>query len=492
MKKPGTSVRKALSLSFTRSAVAFVFNVATVVIVSRLLTPAEIGVFSVTAALVALAQMLRAFGVGELIIQEKNLTREVVRTAFTVNLIIALTLAAALFGFSDLIGQFYGDPGAARVTKVLSLVFALTPFGAITMSFMKREMQFRVVVRIQMIDTATRSICTIVLAWLGFSYMSMAWASVAAMAAVVAGCMVWGGQYRVRGLGFSEWKRVVHFGTNRTVADLVAQLGARSADIVVGRMLGMAAAGFYSRGYGLVNIFRANVISSISTVALPAYARDHREANAAPLLFRTSLAYITAISWPFFAFATLMAFPLIRIAFGSQWDAAIPIMRWLCGAAIIGSLIYQCNNMLVAVGRYREVTRIEVQYQLLRVALAVVAAFHSVEAVAASQLLVYAAATVLYYLRLIRYEALRISALVTALLPSLKLTIATSLVPAAVLIFWPGFSTDQYVPAFFVAAAGTGIVWLAGVFLLQHPLAGEIRRASAVVRERLRPATKAN
>lgn len=493
MKSPSISIRKALSLTFTRSGATFVFNIATVTIVSRLLTPAEVGVFSVTAALVALAQMLRAFGVGELIIQEKNLTREVVRTAFTVSLIIAGLLALALFGFSDLIGRFYGDPGAAQVARVMSLVFVLMPFGAIPMAYMRREMQFAVVVRVQIIDTMVRSTCTIFLAWLGFSYMSMAWAAVAAMAAVVLGCIVWGGEYRVGGgLGLSEWKRVVHFGTSRTVADLVASVGARSADIVVGRMLGMAAAGFYSRGNGIVRTFRANVMGPIASVALPAYAKDHREANAAPLLYRKSLAYITGINWPFFAFAALMAFPLIRIAFGSQWDASVPIMRWLCGSAIVGTLIYQCNDMLTAIGRYREVTHVEVQYQIIRVILAVLAAFHSLEAVAASQIVVYVIAVILYYRKLGRYEALRPRALVTELLPSLKLAIVTSTVPAAVLVFWPGFSTNQYVPAFFVAAGGSAIVWVAGVFLLRHPLSSEIKRVWSTMRERIRSVPKAS
>ena len=490
MKSNPASVRKALSLSLTRTCVSFVFTTAAVMIVSRLLTPAEIGVFSVAAALVALAQMLRAFGVGELIIQEKNLTRDVVRTAFTVNLVIAFVLAAALFGFSNLIGRFYGDPGVARVARVLSLVFVLMPFGVITMAYMKREMQFGIVVRIQVMDTVVRSTSTVALAYLGFSYMSMAWASVASMSAVVVGCILWGGQYRVRGLGMSEWKRVLHFGANRTVADVVAQIGARSADIVVGRMLGMAAAGFYSRGYGLVNMFQANVIGPISSVAFPAYARDHREANAAPLLFRKSLVYITGISWPFFAFAALMAFPLIRIAFGSQWDAAVPLMRWLCGSAIVATLIYQCNGMLTAVGRYREVTQIEVQYQLVRVILVVLAAFHSLEAVAASQVAVHVAAVVLYYRRLVHYDALRPGALIAALLPSLKLAIATSVVPAAVLVLWPGSAADHYVSAFLVAAGGAAITWLAGVFLLGHPLSGEIRRVFSVIRERIRSAPK--
>lgn len=492
MKRNPSGVRSALWLSFTRACVALVFNTAAILIVSRLLTPAEIGVFSVTAALVALVQMLRSFGVGELIIQEKELTADVVRSAFTVNLVIAFGLAAVVFGFSDLIGRFYGDPGVARVMRVLSLVFVLMPFGVITMAYMKREMQFGIVVRIQMMDTIVRSTCTIALAYLGFSYMSMAWASVAAMLAVVAGCVVWGGQYRIRGLGFSEWKRILHFGTNRTVADIVGELGQRSADIVVGRMLGMAPAGFYSRGYGIVNMFRTNVVSTITSVAFPAYARDHRKADAAPLLFRRSLVYLTGISWPFFAFAALMALPLIRITFGSQWDASVPLMRWLCGAAIIGTLIYQCNQMLTAVGRYREVTVVEVQYQLLRIALAVAAAFYGLEAVAASQVAVYVVAVVLYYRRLARYDALRPRALITALLPSLALAIATSVAPTLVLLLWPGPLSDQYVPAFLVAAAGASIAWVSGVFLFGHPLADEIRRLVSVLHQRIRPAANSN
>lgn len=486
MSKAKTSVRKALSLSFTRTCIAFVFNIVTVTIVSRLLTPAEIGVFSVAVALVALAHMLRDFGVTELIVQEKELSQDVVRTAFTVNLVIAWLLAAILYACSDFIGAFYGHPGVDQVTKVLSLVFVLMPFGTTTLSCIKREMEFGLLVRIQIAETAVRSISTVVLAYLGFSYMSMAWASVAAMAVVVIASVVWGGEYRVRGFGLVDWKRVLHFGSNRTIADIVRQLGEQSANIVIGRMLGMAPAGFYSRGYGIVNMFRTNVIGTIGLVAFPAYAREHRTGNAAPWLFRKALVYVTGVSWPFFVFAALMAYPIIHIMFGNQWDASIPLMRWLCVAALVGTLSYQCNGLLVAVGRYREATRVQVQYELVRIALVVLAAFHSLQAVAASQVLVYLVAAWLYYRKLVRYDALRPGLLVAALLPSAALTLVTSMAPVAVLLFWPGLASEHYVAMFLVAAAGTGTAWLAGVFLLGHPLSAEIGNAMSLLRERIR------
>ncbi len=483
--KSGTSVRKALSLRFVQTGVGSAVAVATVTIVSRLLTPSEIGVYSVAVAFVALVQMLRDFGVSEFVVQEKVLSDDLVRSAFTLNLIIAWVLAVALFGLSGLIGDFYGDPGVARVTRVISLVFVLMPFGTTTMACMRREMHFDVILMIQTAETLARGGTTIALAYLGFSYMSMAWASVAGMLVLVTGCAFFGGFYRVRGLGFTDWKRVLHFGTNRTIADIAAQLGEQSANIVVGRMLGMAAAGFYSRGYGIVNIFRTNVVGAIGTVAFPAYAREHRDSNTAPQLYKKSLVYMTGICWPFFAFCTLMAYPIIRITFGSQWDASVPLMRWLCGAAILGTLIYQCNGLLTAVGCYREVTRIEIQYQLARLVLAVLAAFYSLAAVAASQILVYVVAITLYYRKLGRYEVLKLGPLMDALKPSAALTVFTCLAPAAVLLLWGESSVSHYIAAFFVATAGAGAAWLSGIFLFKHPMSSEIKNALSAMRIRL-------
>jgi O-antigen/teichoic acid export membrane protein len=191
-----------------------------------------------------------------------------------------------------------------------------------------------------------------------------------------------------------------------------------------------------------------------------------------------SLVYLTGISWPFFAFSAFMAFPIIRILFGSQWDAAVPLMRWLCGAAIIGTLIYQCNQFFVAVGRVGTVTAIEIEYQLARLAIAIIAALYSVEAVAASQVLVYVIATALYYRKMHGYDALSVDKCAKALLPSAALTIASCIAPAVV-VFWPGFVTSHMLPALVIAIAGGCAGWLLALTLVKHPLLGEIRHLTS-------------
>jgi len=453
-------------------------------IVSRLLTPSQIGVFSVAVALVALVHMLRDFGVSEYLVQEKSLDEATIRTAFTINLIIAWFLAGMLFAASSLMGRFYGNPGIGDVARVLSGTFILLPLGTNAMSRMRRDMAFGTIYKIRLGEITVRSFLTIGLAFAGFSYMSMAWGSLAAQMASVIGCTVWGWDYRVRGLSLSQWRRIVPFSLNRTAADIVIQLGRQSADIVIGKMLGMAAAGFYSRGYGIVNLFREKVIGAIDAVAFPLFAREHRERNAAPDLFIRSLVHLTGISWPFFGFATLMASPLIHIFFGDQWDSAVPVMRWLCGAAIVATLTFQCTQLFTAINRVGVVTSVEIQYQLTRLGIAIVAALYSIEAVAASQILVYVIATVLYYRNLRGYEALTTPRIVKALMPSAVVTMMACVVPLIV-VLWTTHMAQHSILALIVGAFGACLGWLLGLILVNHPLLFEVKHVIALLQHRI-------
>lgn len=478
--KQRTSVRQALSLSFVQRFVALVFTFGSVVIISRLLTPAEVGVYSVAAGFVALIQNLRDFGVGAFLVQEPVLDEPLVRTVFTLNLIIAWCLGGIIVAASGVVGTFYADQGVAQVLRVLGFVFFLLPFGTTTMAMMRRELEYEKLTKIHILESVLRSCTAVALAYAGFSYMSMAWSTLVGIAVMIGGCAIWGWQYRVRGLGFTRWKRVLHFGSNRTISDIASELGDQSANLVIGKMLGMTATGLFSRGYGVVNMYRTNVLGAIEAVAFPAFAREHRETAKAPELFLKALVYTTGISWPFFACGVILAYPVVNILFGPQWNAAVPLMRWLCVAALVGTLIYQCNRFLVALGRVTIVTRVEVQYQLARIGITIVAAFYGLEVVAASQVLVYVIATVLYYRQMRIYDALTVRRCATALAPSVVVTLAACAVPAAI-VLWPGLIVRHMVLAFVLAFLGGGAGWLLAVVFARHPLLDEFKRVAARV-----------
>jgi O-antigen/teichoic acid export membrane protein len=474
------SVRKSLVFSFAQKYTTFVFSFAAIMIVSRLLTPEEIGVFSVATGLTILANTLRTFGVSDFLVQEERLTETMIRTSFTINLIIAWTLAVVLFGSSWELATFFNDVGVGRVVRVVSVSFFLVPFGITAMALLTRELAFGALYKINTSSSITSSLVTVVLAYAGFGYMSMAWASLASMIVMVLACALWGYEYRVRGMSVAGWRHILPFGAKMTASNIVKQVGEQSANVVIGKMLGMADVGFYSRGYGPINMFRDKVVDAIGGVAFPAFAAEHRNSGTAPQLFMRALVYLTGISWPFFAFAALAAPQMIRILFGNQWDAAVPLMRWLCAAAIIGTLTYQCNPFFVAIGRVGAATTIEVQYQLSRLAIAVAAAFYSVEAVAASQVLVYMIAAALYYRKMHAFPQLAIGNCVRALFPSVVVTLTACIVPA-VIAFMPGLFAPHLFVKFAVSSIGAGAGWIIGALLVRHPLLAEVVKAISLL-----------
>lgn len=467
------SVRRSLVLSFARQYTNLLFSIPTVMILSRLLTPAQIGVYSVAVATVALVHMLRDFGVSEYLVQERDVNDAVARSAFTINLCIAWTLAVILFASSPWIGAFYDEPGLSLVLQVLSINFILLPFGSTVNALLTRSMQFSILYRINLGQQIAQSGTTVALAFLGYGYMSPAWGSVSGMGATVLGCLVWGHAYRIRGLGLTHWRSVSRFGLQKTFGDIMNRSGFYAPDFIIGRILGFADVGLYSRGYGLINIFQQNVIGAIGAVAFPAFARSHRSTNDVHRLYLKSLTFITGVALPFAAFSALMAYPIMRAMFGPQWDAAVPILRLLAISAFIGMLAPQFGQFFTAVGRVGVVTSTTTIIQVFRIAILIPAAFHSLDAVAASQIAVSVVAVSLKYGLLRRYTTISLRGLLHALMPSLGVTSITMLAPVLVYGLMPPSDDNLWWPLA-LGGVGAAVAWLMGVWMLRHPLWFEV------------------
>lgn len=470
-RKPG--VRSSLVLSFAQSATSFALTLPTIIIVSHLLTPTEVGIYSLGVTVVNLIHMLRDFGVSEYLIQELNLTDATARTAFTITLGIAWLLAILLFVISAWIGGFYRDAGVTEVLRILCINFLLLPFGTTVTMLLRRDMQFGTLYKIGTTQQLAQSVVTILLTFMGLGYVGLAWGSVAGISASVLGCLTWGRRHRIKGLGLTDYRRVVRFGVTRTLGDIVVRLGQGAPDFVIGRVLSLGDVGLYSRGHGLVNMYQQNVINSIGAVAFPVFAQQHRDYNNAYRMFLKSLAYVTGISWPFFTVAALMASPIIRIMFGTQWAGAVPILQLLSIAAIAHTLTYQCDAYFTGVGRVGIATRTEATVQTFGVLLLVATAFVNLEAVAASRIVVYLLAIVVYYHFLLNTAQIGVSDIVRTVVPSLYVTGTSAIVPAIsyALLVRPG--SHEWL-AIVVSALGGLAGWCAGIYIFRHPLYDEV------------------
>lgn len=467
------SVRRSVWLTFADSYVGLVLQVASTMIIARILTPQEIGVFAIAAVFSTLASMFRDFGVAEYLIQERELTRDKIAAALALNIAVSWAMAAAMFFGAPVVAHFYGYPAVQEVMHVQSIGFLLVPFGAVTMAWFRRELDFRPVMICNVAGNVTAFASSVAMALAGWGTMALAWSTVAAIAVTV-GLSVW-----FRPASFPRWPSmrgmadVFHFSKFVSLMYIVSQVAKGLPEMIIGRALGAVEVAMYSRGNGLVEMFNRLVMRSVFTVCMPYLAKADREEGAIAPAYVRNVSYLTAVGWPFVAFMGIAAYPAIQIVYGPQWDAAVPIAQVLCVACAIEMVHCLSREALLTRGLAKEANNLQaILAVLLGLGLLVGVPFGLVGvAWGATAYTVVGMAVSQWFLA--RHIGLKAGDLVRGSLPSVAIT-GVSVAPAVLWAAVQGVGPHNYVAFGIGGGVLTVIGWLVAIHWLRHPLAAEL------------------
>lgn len=342
-------------------------QLAGTVVIARMLSPAETGVFAVAAVFAALASTFRDFGVAEYMIQERELTQEKIRAALTANIATSWTMGAVLLALSNQVAEFYQTPGIADVMHILAINFLVVPFGAVTMAYFRRQLDYRPIFFASLAGNVMNLLVATTCTLLGMGYMSLAWASLASAAMTVLSSIILRPPDFPRWPGFRGLRKVIHFGKHATGSYIFGQAGKSAPDLVIGKALDMASVGYFSRAAGLIEIFHRLVVRAIYPICLPYFAKSNREAGSMVSGYLRALSYLTAIAWPFFIFLGIGAYAAVRLVYGPQWTASVHLAQILCGAGMIEMSFILAKEAIVSVGSIERSNLLEAGVQGSRI-----------------------------------------------------------------------------------------------------------------------------
>jgi len=476
-----TGVRKSLLLSLADSYLGVVLQLAGTVIVSRLLTPAEVGVFAIAAVFTALAGTFRDFGVAEYLIQERELSADKLRAAFALNVIVSWLMGLLLVAGASFAAGFYGEPGVAHVMYIQALTFLILPFGAISMAWFRRELNYTPIIIGNVLSSIAGFAVVVTLATLGFGYMSLAWSSLASIVVVVLAA-VW-----FRPSTFPRWPalrgiaQVFKFSKFASAIYIVSQFGRGAPELIIGRVRGVADVGLFSRAYGLVEIFNRLVIRPLMQVCMPYFAMHDRQHGSVASAYTVSVSMLTALGWPFLGCTGVMAFVAIRIIYGQQWLAAVHLAQILCLAGAIELIFLLAREALLARGQARRASAMQMQIVALQVlGLSAVVPFGLPGA--CWGLVAAASASVALSAWHLRAVEVGVAALVSGCTSSLALAAVTA-GPLAVAAFFVPPDETNYLRWGLAGSAFAVVSWLVTLRLMRHRLWDEL---ASVIKRSLR------
>jgi O-antigen/teichoic acid export membrane protein len=469
------STRRALFFSFLDRYAGLVLSVGSSMFIARLLTPEEMGVFSVTMVLILFVSSMRDMGAGQYLVQQKHLDAEQIRAVWTVLLFMGWAMALLVLAAAWPMAAFYGEPEMVSLLCVISVNFVVSPFGSMTYAWLMREMRFELLAIMRLGSGLAGAATSVTMAWQGYGALSLAVGSLVATVvnAALALCFRparFGWLPRLAGV-----RQVLAFGSKISASGLVWTAAEGAPELFLGKLQGMAAAAYFSRANGLAMMFQRIVLDATQSVALPLFAKAGRESGDFHAPFILATTYVTVLGWAFFLGVAMLAQPLIHLLYGNQWDNAVTLARLLAIGMAVGLPAAMCTQALMAAGQASGLLKYSLVAASVQVACVAGGAAHSVEGAGvgfiAAQLLV-TTGWLCVTRRLVR---VRLRPLLVQLLRSAAVALAAAAVPAVYVLAY-GLEPSQPYVALLVSALGGGIVFAAALFAFGHPLRMELAK----------------
>lgn len=368
------SVRRAVLVSSIERYYTFLVAFASSIVISRLLSPSEIGAFSIAMSIAGVASVIREFGASSFLIRAPVLERHHESCAFGLSLLLDFCTGALLVIVAPQIGAFFNNEEVCSLLRFLSLNFFIIPFGTVKSSLLRREMHFDVIARIGLISATAGMIGSIGFALLKFGAISLAYGAVALTLTSALLTIAWGPKRPLRLPRLRGASELVTFGLQTTGLSIIWEINDRLPDFMIGRISGMHDAGLLSRASSLVNNVNDLLLRGIGSVALPYLSKVERESGGSQRVHLRMSSIMTAIGWPTFAAVALLASPLTLVLYGEKWLEIVWPVRLYCLLMCIALPFSFQSQLVIAKGRLASQIRASLFMLPIRIVFLVVGA----------------------------------------------------------------------------------------------------------------------
>lgn len=365
---------RAFVLASGERYASLVINLVATAILSRLLTPAEFGLVAIGFAAAALMEGIREFSAANYLVQAQELTRDALRTVFTINIALMLVSAGLLFVFAGPLAELYGLPALTDFLRVLALGLVLSPTAAPTSALLTRELAFARKGAAVLAVTLLNATASILFALQGLSHMSFAWAYVLSNAFSTLLYPLLLNERSMYGFSIRSWRVVLRFGAFGGAARLINMISENAAYLIMGRYLTPSGIGLIYRA-GMVATFPDRVLlGGVGAIALPLFSHATRSGMPIGSAYVRGVEIITGVHWSALAAICVLAHPIVLLLLGPQWVEAALYVRLITVAAAFTGLSYLVYPLLTASGAIHYTTALALFSMVLTLTGIVIAA----------------------------------------------------------------------------------------------------------------------
>ena len=342
------------AITLTSQGLQFVIQLASTMILARILSPADYGINAMAVTVTGFANMFSNLGLSAATVQRAEITHEQVTTLFWINAGIGLVITVIVASLAPVVALFYRVPDMRNVMLVLSTMFFISGLAVQHSALLTRQMRFLSLATINISSFLGGIIVAIVAAKSGFGYWSLIFNSIANIIISTVGMWIacrWIPGLPIRNVGIGN---MIRFGADLVGFNVVNYFSRNLDNVLIGRYRGSEAIGLYSKAYQLLMMPITNLRDPMTNVAMPALSRLQHEPEQFKTYYLKCVSLLAVVSMPLVIFMFTCSDQLITLLLGSKWLGASGIFKILSVVALLQPVSSTGGMVIVSVGRSRD------------------------------------------------------------------------------------------------------------------------------------------
>lgn len=332
------------------------------------LNKAEIGLFFAVSELVAILGYFSDIGLAAALIQKKEKPKlKEIRSTFTIQQVLVVTLVALVFIFTPKIKNFYNiSSEGVYLLWALTFSFFLASLKTIPSVLLERELKFEFLVLVELAETFLFYLIAVLMAWKGFGILSYALAVL--IRGVVGVILIYiVSPWKIGfSFDFSSLKNLLRFGVPYQGHSLLAVIKDRLMNVVLWKIIQAEGVGILGWAQKWVQAPIRFFVDPVMKVTFPAYSRMQENKQELRRAIEKSLFFVSLLTFPMLAGMVILVKPLIfLIPRYQKWEVGILAFSLYAINSAWGAVTTPLTNALASVGKIKVVFKLMIMWTIL-------------------------------------------------------------------------------------------------------------------------------
>lgn len=349
------TIISTFSLFFQSGYSAFLGFFANLVL-TIVISPSSFGIYITILSLISIFNYFSDIGLSAALIQKKEINDNDLKTSFTVQQSMILSVIGLGLLISPLVKKFYHLPqnGIYLYYSVL-IAFFLSSLKNIPSILLERKIEFQKIVFVQAAENTLFYFTVIIFALLKFEILSFAFAVL--IRSIVGLFLIYRLSFWQPKIGFNResFKKLISFGLPFQTNSFLALIKDDFINLFLGKILGFEKLGYLGFAKKWAEAPIRIIMDNFSKISFPLMARFQHDKNQLRKIIEKMLFYQSLITLPA-TFGLILIMPKLTVIIPKyqKWQPAIPLFYLFAISAIFSSYSSPFTNFFNSIGEVKK------------------------------------------------------------------------------------------------------------------------------------------